>query len=34
VALEGKRVALVGSAAAVVQIVPEVAKLAGHLYVL
>ena len=34
VSLEGKRVAVVGSAAAAVQIVPEVAKVAGHLYVL
>jgi cation diffusion facilitator CzcD-associated flavoprotein CzcO len=34
VQLAGKRVALVGSAAAAVQIVPEVAKEAGHLYVL
>ncbi len=34
VALEGKRIAIVGSAAAAVQIVPEIAKLAGQLYVL
>lgn len=34
VPLEGKRIAIVGSAAAAVQIVPEVAKLADHLYVL
>lgn len=34
VSLEGKRIALVGSAAAAVQVVPEIAKLAGHLYVL
>jgi cation diffusion facilitator CzcD-associated flavoprotein CzcO len=34
VALEGKRVAIVGSAAAAVQIAPEVAKIAGHLTVL
>ena len=34
VPLEGKRIALVGSAAAAVQIVPEIAKVAGHLYVL
>lgn len=34
VPIEGKRVAIVGSAAAAVQIVPEVAKVAGHLYVL
>lgn len=33
VALEGKRIALIGSAAAAVQIVPEIAKIAGHLYV-
>lgn len=32
--LTGKRVAIVGSAAAAVQIVPEVAAKAGHLYVL
>ena len=32
--LRGKRVAVVGSAASAVQIVPEVAKLAGHLTVL
>lgn len=34
VSLEGKRIALVGSAAAAVQIVPEIAKQARHLYVL
>ncbi len=34
VPLEGKRIAVVGSAAAAVQVVPEVAKVAGHLYVL
>ncbi|MCR9097127.1 MAG: NAD(P)/FAD-dependent oxidoreductase [bacterium] len=34
VPLEGKRVVLVGSAAAAVQIVPEIAKVAGHLTVL
>lgn len=34
VALEGRRVVIVGSAASAVQIVPEVAKLAGHLTVL
>ncbi len=33
VPLEGKRVALVGSAAAAVQVVPEIAKVAGQLYV-
>ena len=32
--LQGKRVAIVGSAASAVQIVPEVAKVAGHLTVL
>lgn len=32
--LRGKRVAVVGSAAAAVQIVPEIAKVAGHLTVL
>ncbi len=32
--LQGKRVAVVGSAASAVQIVPEVAKVAGHLSVL
>ncbi len=32
--LDGKRVAIVGSAASAVQIVPEVAKRAGHLFVL
>jgi cation diffusion facilitator CzcD-associated flavoprotein CzcO len=34
VELEGKRVVIVGSAASAVQIVPEVAKVAGHLTVL
>lgn len=34
VPLEGKRVVLIGSAAAAVQIVPEIARLAGHLSVL
>ena len=34
VPLEGKRICVVGSAAAAVQIVPEIAKLAEHLYVL
>lgn len=34
VQLAGKRVAIIGSAASAVQIVPEVAKLAGHLTVL
>jgi cation diffusion facilitator CzcD-associated flavoprotein CzcO len=34
VSLEGKRVVVVGSAAAAVQVVPEVAKAAGHLTVL
>lgn len=34
VALAGKRIAIVGSAASAVQIVPEVAKIAGHLTVL
>ncbi len=34
VELRGKRVAIVGSAASAVQIVPEVAKVAGHLTVL
>ena len=34
VPLEGRRIAIVGSAASAVQIVPEVAKLAGHLTVL
>jgi cation diffusion facilitator CzcD-associated flavoprotein CzcO len=34
VELHGKRVAIVGSAASAVQIVPEVAKVAGHLTVL
>jgi cation diffusion facilitator CzcD-associated flavoprotein CzcO len=34
VPLEGKRIAVVGSAAAAVQVVPELAKGAGHLYVL
>ena len=34
VPLEGKRIAVVGSAASAVQIVPEVAKIAGHLTVL
>jgi cyclohexanone monooxygenase len=34
VALEGKRIAIIGSAASAVQIVPEIAKLAGHLIVL
>lgn len=34
VPLEGKRIAIVGSAAAAVQIVPELAKIAGHLTVL
>jgi cyclohexanone monooxygenase len=34
VPLEGKRIAIVGSAAGAVQIVPEVAKVAGHLTVL
>lgn len=34
VALEGKRIAVVGSAAAAVQIVPELAKVARQLYVL
>ncbi len=34
VELEGKRIAIVGSAASAVQIVPEVAKIAGHLTVL
>ncbi len=33
VSLEGKRIAVVGSAAAAVQIVPEIAKQAGHLHV-
>jgi len=33
VALDGKRVAVIGSAAAAVQVVPEIAKVAGHLYV-
>ena len=33
VALEGKRICVVGSAAAAVQIVPEIAKVAEHLYV-
>lgn len=32
--LEGKRIVVVGSAAAAVQIVPELAKVAGHLHVL
>jgi cation diffusion facilitator CzcD-associated flavoprotein CzcO len=32
--LTGKRIAIVGSAAAAVQIVPEIAERAGHLYVL
>lgn len=34
VELEGKRIAIVGSAASAVQIVPEIAKIAGHLTVL
>jgi len=34
VPLEGKRVVLIGSAAAAVQIVPEIARVAGHLTVL
>ena len=34
VPLEGRRIAVVGSAAAAVQIVPELAKVAGHLFVL
>ena len=34
VPLDGKRVVLIGSAAAAVQIVPEIAKVAGHLTVL
>jgi len=34
VPLEGKRIALIGSAAAAVQIVPELAKIAGHSTVL